>query len=154
IDLGDDRILWLFGDSFIATSANDVRTEATMVRNSVAVMSGNDLATATMDFAWTDAATPDSFFPQAGDHWFWPSDGVRATAGPLVVFLSEQMPTPNQGLGFASAGFRAVRIADPSVPPAQWTPVDTNAHAPAFAADANVACSTQVDDHLVALVTD
>jgi hypothetical protein len=154
IDLGDDRTLWLFGDSFIATSPANARTEATLVRNSVAVMTGRDLSTAAMTFAWTDGAPPSSFFAEAADHWFWPSDGVRVAGGALVVFLSEQRPTPGEGLGFASAGLRAVRIADPSGPPATWTIAATNARAPAFAPDANVACSTTVDDHLVALVTD
>jgi hypothetical protein len=154
IDLGDDRTLWLFGDSFISTSIARVRTESTMVRNSVAVMTGRDLATATMAFAWRDGAPPTSFFPEDGDHWFWPSDGVRLPGGPLVMFLSEVQPTPDVGLGFAGAGFRAVMVADPSGPADAWTLAPTSAHAPAFAPDANVACSTTVDGYLVALVTD
>src|SRR4051812_32924952 len=48
IDLGDDRTLWLFGDSFVATSAAHVRTESTIVRNSVAVMTGTDPSSASM----------------------------------------------------------------------------------------------------------
>src|SRR4051794_33801283 len=54
IDLGDDRTLWLFGDSFIATSPALTRRESTLVRNSVAVMTGRDPHTATMEFAWRD----------------------------------------------------------------------------------------------------
>ena len=46
IDLGDDRTLWLFGDSFIATSPALTRRESTLVRNSVAVMTGRDPLTA------------------------------------------------------------------------------------------------------------
>src|SRR5215510_14128408 len=76
IDLGDGRTLWLFGDSFIATTPAHVRSEATMVRNSVAVMSGRDPASATMEFAWRDGSPPSSFFSEDGDHWSWPSGGL------------------------------------------------------------------------------
>jgi hypothetical protein len=154
IDLGGDRTLWLFGDSFIATSANLTRSESTMVRNSVAVMTGKDLATASMQFAWREGAPPTSFFPEAADHWFWPTDGTRIPNGPLLVFLSEIRSTPNEGLGFAGAGFRALRIADPSGPPLAWTLEPTTVHAPAFAPTSSVACSAVEDKSLVALVTD
>jgi len=154
IDLGDDRTLWLFGDSFIATSSALVRTESTMVRNSVAVMTGRDVRTATWQFAWRDGAPQTSFFPEVGDHWFWPSDGVRVPGGPLVVFLGELRATPNEGLGFASAGFRALRVVDPSGPPLAWTLEPTTVHAPAFAPQSNVACSAVDGDYLVAVVTD
>src|SRR5512138_3482529 len=58
IDLGGARSLWLFGDSFIATSQALTRRESTMVRNSVAVMTGRDPLTATMEFAWRDGSPP------------------------------------------------------------------------------------------------
>jgi hypothetical protein len=150
IDLGDGRVLWLFGDSFVATSPALVRSESTMVRNSVAVMTGHDPATATMQLAWRDGSPPTSFFPEDGDHWFWPNDGVREPDGTLVVFLSEVRATPNQGLGFAGAGYRAVSM-DPSGPPGQWqlAPVPTTP-AP-FDATANVTCTAVDGNELVAV---
>ncbi|HEY5951307.1 MAG TPA: hypothetical protein VIV40_37700 [Kofleriaceae bacterium] len=153
IDLGTDRTLWLFGDSFIATSANLTRSESTMVRNSVAVMTGRDLATASMQFAWRDGAPPTSFFPEQADHWFWPNDGARVPDGPLLVFLAEVRSTPGEGLGFTGAGMRALRVPDPSGPPLTWTLEPTTAHSPGFAPTANVACSTIDGNYLVALVT-
>jgi hypothetical protein len=152
IDLGDDRTLWLFGDTFIATSPADVRTMSTMVHDSVAVMTGRDPATATMQFAWTDTSPPDAFFPEAGAHWFWPADGARVPNGPLVVLLSEIEATPGQGLGFAGVGYRAIAIADPSGPPSGWqlAPVPTSP-AP-YDATAAVACSVVDGDYLVALI--
>ena len=154
IDLGGDRTLWLFGDTFIATSAADVRTESTMVRNSVAVMTGRDPAMATMQFAWHDGSPPDSFFAEDGAHWFWPTDGVRVPDGPLVVFLSEIAATPGQGLGFAGAGYRAVAVADPSGPPSGWQPATIPTSPAPFDATAAIACSVVDGDHLVALVAD
>lgn len=152
IDLGGDRSLWLFGDSFIATSPARVRTESTMVRNSIAVMTGRDLATATMQFAWR-GGTPTSFVPEQGDHWFWPGGGVRVPNGPLILFVGEIRATPGQGLGFAGAGLRAVRIPNPDAAPLAWTLEPTTAHAPPWEAASNVACTAVDAEHLVALVT-
>ena len=42
VDLGGERTLWLFGDSFVATSAANERAESKMVRNSIAVQTGRD----------------------------------------------------------------------------------------------------------------
>src|SRR5438477_11118578 len=65
IDLGAERSLWLFGDTFVATSAGGRRTASSMPRNTVAVQDGRNPATATMRFFWgSDAAgKPASFFP-------------------------------------------------------------------------------------------
>lgn len=156
IDLGDARTLWLFGDSFIATSPALTRSESTMVRNSVAVMTGADLATASMAFAWRDGAPPTSFFAEpAADRWFWPGGGVRVPGGPLLVFLSELRATPGEGFGFATAGWRAVRVADPSGPPSGWT-ITAAMTAPAPSGDDTIvgACVTLDGDHLVALAVD
>lgn len=121
IDLRDGRSVWLFGDSFIATSAAYTRRESTLVRNSIAVMKGRDPLTASMEFAWKDDGTgPSSFFPEVGDHWLWPVDGYRLEHGPLLIFLAELRPTPGEGLGFARAGFRVVRVPNPDRPPVEW----------------------------------
>jgi len=151
IDLGDDRTLWLFGDSFVATSPALVRTESTMVRNSVGVMTGRDPSTATMQMAWRDGSPPTSFFAEAGDHWFWPAGGIRTPSGPLVVLLTEQQASSG-GLGFAAAGWKAVRVADPSGPPASWVIEPVASHAAPFDATAAIGACVAIDgDHLVAL---
>ena len=150
IDLGNERTLWLFGDSFIATSPALVRSQSTMVRNSVGIMTGRDLATATMQFAWHDGTPPTSFFPEVGGHWFWPTDGVRTPDGAVVIFLSEVRATPGEGLGFASAGYHAVRIADPSGPPLGWTIESLPFSAPT----GSIACVAVDGDELVAVRED
>jgi hypothetical protein len=153
IELGGGRSLWLFGDSFIATSPARVRSEAAFIRNSVAVMTGTDLGSVTMQFAWREATAPTSFFAETGDHWFWPGGGVRVPGGPAIVFLNDIRPDSNEGLGFAGAGFTAVRIPDPSGPPAGWAIEPTTVAAPPFAKTSNVACTTLHDGFLYALVT-
>jgi len=124
LSLHGGRTLWLFGDSFISTSDAHVRTESTMVRNSIGLMQKPDdhLDGATMQYAWREDTQPRSFFPEEGDHWFWPSDGFfELFEDDIYIFLNEVRPTPGEGLGFASAGFRAVHIvASENVPPTSW----------------------------------
>jgi Domain of unknown function (DUF4185) len=118
IDLGNERTLWLFGDSFVARTSGATRKDSVMVRNSVAVQTGRDPSRASMAFALPDGE-PRSFFEERGDRWHWPAGGVRIDAGPLVVFLSVLRKTTG-GLGFASDGWRVARVDDPSGPPATW----------------------------------
>lgn len=153
VDLGGGRVAWLFGDSFIATSAANVRAESKMVRNSVAVQTGIDPTRARMSFAWgtSDATAPVSFFPEAGEVWHWPGGGIRFPGGSLVVFLAREHGSSG-GLGFESAGWEAVRVDNPDDDPGAWrlrwlVP-------PPQAFDAVVGSAVAVDgDHVVALAT-
>ncbi len=152
IDLGGSRSLWLFGDTFVATSAANLRPQSAMPRNTIAIQDGSDPTTATMHFFWGMDATgkPASFFPNGVDTWVWPGDGIRIASGPLIVFLSVERATPGLGLGFASAGWRVAIVDNPDEDPSTWTPryIDP---APS-SIDAIVGSAAVMDaDHLVAL---
>ena len=119
VDLGGGRTLWLFGDTFISRSFLNTRRLSTMIRNSVAIQSGSDPATATMAFAWrTKKGTPQSFFPEEGETWFWPAHGIRVE-NTLILFMMATRPS-DEGLGFEHVRWRAVAIANPDDPPAEW----------------------------------
>jgi len=122
IPLGDDRVLWLFGDTFVALSSANVRSESAMVRNSVAIQLGDDPRVASIAFSWRKKAdgSPASFFPENGEHWYWPGHGIRLVEGPLVIFLYVMVPTPGEGLGFACTGYALAVIDDPDTPAAIW----------------------------------
>jgi uncharacterized protein DUF4185 len=124
VDLGAGRSLWLFGDTFVATSTASLRTGSSMPRNTIAIQEGRDPASATMRFFWgTNAAgKPASFFADGSDTWVWPGHGLRLPGGPLIVFLSVERATPGQGLGFASAGWRIAIIDNPDDDPSTWAP--------------------------------
>lgn len=86
VDLGGERTLWLFGDSFVATSAANERAESKMVRNSIAVQTGRDPAAADIVFHWRQSdGAPASFFAEDGAAWFWPMHGLRLETGLLLV---------------------------------------------------------------------
>lgn len=151
IPLDDRRTLWLFGDTFVATSPRLVRHESTMVRNSVALQTGTSLERAELDFAWrSDGPSPSSFFPERGEEFFWPGHGLVLDAGPLVVFLFRMKNTPGVGLGFECVGGSIAVIDDPSRPLDAWRPRITDA--PAWPFDAMTATAVVRDgDHVVAL---
>ncbi len=154
IDLGGDRVLWLFGDTFVATTDAHVRSQSEMVRNTVAVQSGHDPLHARLAFAWnTDPdASPASFFPERGDRWHWPGHGA-VVDGHLVVFLGVLRAMPGQGLGFAEDGWRLALVDDPTLPPSAWRPryVDPPTQPAGVAAFVVGSAVVRVGDHLVAL---
>ncbi len=150
IDLGGDRSLWIFGDSFVATSPERVRNMSTLARNTVAVQTGRDLATATMDFAWVDGDPPTAFFPNRGDHWFWPGGGMALPSGKVIVLLNELQPATGP-FPFEGVGWQARVIAGTTGAPETWTQSD--ATVPADTTAQAIACTALDGDHLVAVVT-
>lgn len=154
VPLDATRILWLFGDSFVALDGKGDRRSATMVRNTIAVQSGRAPATARISFhhgtTADGAAAP--FFADAGDHGLWPLHGHRVPGGPLFLFQTLVRNTPGVGLGFAIDGSRLVRIAEPDRDPATWTPREV----PVRGAPEGVVLGTAVwreGDHLIVLGT-
>ena len=120
VDLGDGRVLWLFGDSFIASSEKRVRSEAKMVRNSVAIQSGYDPSRAFMQFFWREQeGEPLSFHPEDGARWFWPAHGVRLEDVLLLFFERVQSPAGDPH-GFEGAGWSASLVSSPDLEPNDW----------------------------------
>lgn len=151
VPLGGDRTLWLFGDSFVATSDRGRRSESRMIRNSIAIQQGRDPRTAPVRFHWRgDQASPASFFPEEGDHWYWPGHGIRLQEGPLVIFLYAVIATPGQDLGFATVGHAIAVIDEPDAAADTWRPRVHDIPAPGF--DALPATALVRDgEHVVAL---
>jgi hypothetical protein len=106
VPLGGERVLWLFGDTFIATSNALERRASRMVRNTIAVQRGLDPSTADIEFQW--GSGPSSWIADEPQRWFWPQHGVRLPAGPLVLFFSSVRSTPDEGFGFEADGWIAV----------------------------------------------
>jgi hypothetical protein len=122
VDLSGGRVLWLFGDTFVATSDAGLRSQSVMVHNTVAIQTGYDPSQARIAFCWesTDAGPGAYFGGDDGGEWYWPGHGVMV-GGQLVVFLS-RIASSSGGLGFQAAGWTAVRIDDPQDEPTLWRP--------------------------------
>lgn len=154
---GEERVLWLFGDSFVAPreraagpAPEHPRAGVRFVRNSVGVQSGLDPSRARMRFAWRETPQgPASFFPEEGERWLWPQHGIQI-GRTLLVFLMRVRATPGEGLGFAADGWRVAVVDDPAGAPESW---DVRLLAPAGAPAGLVvgAGVLAVGEHVVAL---
>jgi hypothetical protein len=132
---GGARVLWLFGDTFVAKDASRSRSNAWFVRNSVAIQSGSyDVGpggAAKIAFSWkTTNGAASSFFPESGAHWFWPLGGVRLPSR-LVLFLLEESQTGQGAFGFQAVGTRVVFVTNPDADPPSWNV--TSGNLPSFA---------------------
>lgn len=130
VDLGEGRVLWLFGDTFIDPARDGSRTNGPnqFVRNSVAIQTAPN-ETARYDLSQSElrfftgptrdgAAT--SFFPETAEgDWFWPLSGIRLSDGPLLLFRM-RVRKVSTGFGFAVTGWDAVAVDDPSPEPDHW----------------------------------
>ena len=119
IDLGNGRVLWLFGDSFIDLSSIGSRRSSNLVRNSLAIQTGYDPSNASMKFYWNmQNGTPSAFFAREGKNWFWPASGIMVGKH-LLIFLMEIKTAKNE-LGFDACGWKAVWIKNPQEEPNRW----------------------------------
>jgi Domain of unknown function (DUF4185) len=125
VDLGNERVLWLFGDSFIATTRERRRDHSWMVRNCVAVQTGYDPSRAFMRFYYRwDERRPQSFFPEVGAEWYWPGAGVRL--GELLILFGGRVYQAEEGMwGFRPVASAAFLVRDPDDEPSAWSLEET-----------------------------
>lgn len=120
VDLGNGRILWLFGDSWIDPSGRGTRQGARMVSNSVAIQIGTDPVGASIRSYWGRATdgSPAAFVPDEGKERHWFGNGVRV-GDRLLLFLNRVRDAP-AGLGFESVGWTAWMVENPDMDPSAW----------------------------------
>ena len=117
IDLGNGRVLWLFGDSFISRDGKGSRN-GYMVRNSVGIQEGYDL-TAPIRYYWhPESKKRNSFFNTTDETWFWPGHGAMIDDR-LIIFLF-QLRGVKTGLGFEGFHWNAALVSNPQDPPNKW----------------------------------
>lgn len=119
IPLGNGKVLWLFGDSFISTDTSGCRTHSTLVRNSIGIQEGLYMKKGTLKFYWGESdQKPTSFFIRNDSNWYWPGHGMMIKDR-LIVFLMNIHKT-DSGLGFEAIGWDAVLIENPTEDPLNW----------------------------------
>lgn len=124
VDLGGERSLWLFGDSFIARTYANRRAGLGMVHNSVALMRGRDPLSASLEFHFRSDADgqPASFFPDRDGRWYWPAHGVRDGSA-LLLFMYRMGPVASprgDGFDFQFEATELVRVPNPDAEPHDW----------------------------------
>lgn len=120
VTLGDGRILWLFGDSWIDPTGRRTRQGARIISNSVAIQTGTDPATASLRFYWNHAPdeSPAPFIPDDDHERHWFGNGARV-GDRLLLFLNRVRGTET-GIGFESVGWAAWMVDNPDAEPSKW----------------------------------
>lgn len=118
VDLGDGRILWLFGTTSIDPTGQREPRLATRVDNSVALQLGYDPGTAEIRFYWGSAAErpPGAFLPDEGDNRLQVSSGVRVDEL-LVLFASRPHDTDSERWSWS-----VYLVDNPDDEPSAWRP--------------------------------
>lgn len=162
VPLGDDRTLWLFGDSFVAADGASTRVGSAFVHNTIAVQTGLDPAAAAMDFRWGETVEgPADYFPGDPDSgvYLWPGDGKRTGEHLLVFFMDVGPPSATASedsvwdqIPFQITGWRARRLVGVDGPPDGWRWED--ARLPSRSRGVVGAALVVVDDYLHAFCQD
>jgi hypothetical protein len=121
VDLGDNRTLWLFADTWIDPSGQRDRKSGRMIRNSVAIQTGTDPSKANIEYFWGttgDDGQPEAFFTRQDDRWYWPGHGIRL--GDRLILFFNRLRSANNGLGFESDGWNALIVMNPDDEPSNW----------------------------------
>jgi hypothetical protein len=123
VGLGSDRLIWLFGDTFIGEVKEGRHIQADLVNNTLALQTGKDPRPAAVDFYYRHAPDkkPEAFFlPPDGKGWFWPYHGVRTQEG-LFLFLMQVERTPGPvGFDFRTLSSWLAVIENPDDLPGRW----------------------------------
>ncbi len=123
ISLGDDRILWLYDDTFIGRIKEGKRADVLMVRNSIAVQKGLKPETSQVRFIWgrLGEKQPSDFVkPPDGIGWFWFGHGL-VFSGKLWLFLWQFVPSDAPSpFNFALKGSWLAKVENFKDEPERW----------------------------------
>jgi hypothetical protein len=121
LNLGNGRVAWFFGDSFVAPTTPGERRGTTMVHNSVGIQTGYDPTTAKFHAFWRNSdGKPRSFFPDDGTHYFWPGGCILFNDKLLVFFMQSWTKDPTHAMGFETDGWAATLVENIERSPKQW----------------------------------
>jgi hypothetical protein len=151
LDLGQGRVAWFFGDSFVAPTSPGKRRTAKMVHNSVGLQTGYDPTTAQFKTYWRHSdGKPTSFFPDDGKHYFWPGGSILIEGKLLVFFMQAWTKDPTNAMGFETDGWAATLIDNPTESPERWRMTRLDAPQNDFDVLVGSASLVRDGDHLVA----
>jgi len=123
LELSDNKILWLFSDTWIGDIVDSQHKNATIVNNSIAIQRGKDPSNATVEFFWgtTQDGKPAAFITPCDDvGWFWIFHGVVAD-GKLYLFLMQMIKTDEKSVfGFKNIGTWLGEVENPKDEPTKW----------------------------------
>jgi hypothetical protein len=123
VAFSDNRILWLFGDTWFGEIRNGEHVDASIVNNSIAIQQGLSPPDAFLEFYVGRAldGSPRAFIRPADSRgWYWIYDGVLTSEG-LYLFLIQIERTKSQAdFGFKVIGTWLGHVSNPGAAPIDW----------------------------------
>lgn len=124
VALGDGRVLWMFGDTFVGQVKEGRRVESQLINNSVAVQVGGTPTEASLRFFYRNpaAGAPLALFePEDGVGWFWPYHGVRTAEGLFLFLLQVESAEGPAAFGFRLVATWLGKVENPGEMPERWS---------------------------------
>jgi hypothetical protein len=124
IGLGEGRVLWMFGDTFVGRVDEGRRVGSRLISNSAAVQAGGTPTEASLSFFYK--SPPDGppfalFRPEDGVGWFWPYHGVRTTEGLFLFLLQVEAAEGPAAFGFRLVATWLGKVENPGDAPEHWS---------------------------------
>jgi len=123
VKLAGDRILWLFGDTWYGEIRDGRHTNATIVKNSIAIQHGIVPADASVRFypGRAPGGKPLAFVrPSDGRGWFWFYHGIQVDKALYLCLIQGDRTQNRNSFGFKIIGTRLGRVANPEESPPSW----------------------------------
>lgn len=131
VQIADDRVLWIFADSFISPSGLGSRTvESVMINNAVGIQDGLDPTTSSMQFYWRTSETgrPASYFRYSDDGYLWPCNCIVLDGRVLLFAMrvrtrkmtAEERENSPALSSFQVFGWVGILIENPLDDPTEW----------------------------------
>lgn len=124
IGLGEGRVLWMFGDTFVGRVSTGKRVDSRLINNSAAIQAGGTPTEASLSFFYKtpDGGAPAALFaPEDGIGWFWPYHGVRTAEGLFLFLLQVEAAEGPAAFAFRLVATWLGKVANPAEAPGRWT---------------------------------
>jgi hypothetical protein len=120
IDLGNNRTLWLFGDTWVGTLKDGLRSRARIVHNSVGVQCGPEAPCTFIVREDANGKPVDLIRPEDGRGWLWFQNGIMVK-DKLYLFLSQMdLPTEKYRPERKPLGQWLAIVENPQDDPRDW----------------------------------
>lgn len=113
VALGDGRVLWLFGDTFLGDVEGGRRLRTVMIHNSGAIQDGG------FRFFWGPRLA-DLFRPADPAEWYWPGDACVADGRLYAFQMRIRHHAGPPGFGFEEVANDLVCVDNPRADPTVW----------------------------------
>lgn len=122
VRLSEDKILWLFSDTWIGEVRDGKRVNPHMINNSIGIQRGTNPGTAQVEFFYrTNGAKAGSFFlPEKKRGYFWPFAGIRTGDGVFIFLQNVENYKTGTPFGFRTFDTVLGHIANPDDDPMRW----------------------------------